>query len=129
MDADIDNFLKSCLLCKVTDGGEVMPVPWAPTLHATRPGEATHFDFLYMGPSTTGENYTLILKDDAGKYVWLRPTKSADAATTAESLSDWSAAFGVSHVWISDQGPHFVNEVTRQLTAALKVNHRFSPAY
>lgn len=82
-----------------------------------------------MGPSSTGESYPLIIKDDAGKHVWLCPTKSADAATTAESLVELTAAFGVSHIWISDQGPHFVKEVMRQLTPALKINHRFSPAF
>jgi Integrase zinc binding domain len=48
---DVQQFLEKCLLCKATEPGEFMPVPFAETLHSDKPGEILHFYFLYKwGP-------------------------------------------------------------------------------
>jgi hypothetical protein len=33
-------------------------------LHASKPNEVIHFDYLYMGPSVDDAKYVLIVKDD-----------------------------------------------------------------
>jgi hypothetical protein len=84
---------------------------------------------MYMGPSRSGEMYSLILKDDAASYIWLIACKRADAETPVRALMQWFAAFGISLVWVSDQGAHFKNEIMAKLSSELHVTHRFSPAY
>jgi hypothetical protein len=93
---DVQQFLEKCLMCKATEPGEFMPVPFAETLHSDKPGEILHFDFLYMGPSLTGELYALVLKDDASMYAGLIAAKGADADTVVNALMQWNAAFGTS---------------------------------
>jgi transposase InsO family protein len=45
------------------------------------------------------------------------------------ALMQWFAAFGISLVWVSDQGAHFKNEIMAKQASELHVTHRFSPAY
>jgi hypothetical protein len=93
---DVQQVLEKCLLCKATEPGEFMPVPFAETLHSDKPGEILHFNFLYMGPSLTGELYGLVLKGDASMYTWLIAARRADADTVVNALMQWNAACGTS---------------------------------
>jgi RNase H-like domain found in reverse transcriptase/Integrase zinc binding domain len=54
--ADVDTFMKSCLLCKVSASGDSVPTPMSETLHSDQVGEILHFDYMYMGPSRSGED-------------------------------------------------------------------------
>jgi hypothetical protein len=38
-------------------------------MHATKPNEVIHFDYLYMGKSVDDAEYVLIVKDDVSNYV------------------------------------------------------------
>lgn len=125
---DVQAFLDNCLLCIVSCSHKV-PVPFSQTLHSTIPGELIHFDFLFLGTSREGYKYALLIKDDASAYCWLVPTKRADADSTARALMNWFAAFGTATLWVTDQGPHFRNEVMRVLADVLHVQHNFTPAY
>jgi hypothetical protein len=75
------------------------------------PNEVIHFDYLYMSPSEAGFKYLLLIKDELSRYLWLVLSEAADAAATVDALTLWFAAFGVSQVWVSDQGSHFKNQV------------------
>jgi hypothetical protein len=89
-----------------------VPRPLDTQLHAAKPNEILHFDFLYIGLSKDGKyKYLLLLKDDLSGYLWLVPCRTADAAATADALMRWFAVFGVVLLWISDRGCHFKNEV------------------
>jgi hypothetical protein len=45
-------------------------------LHATKPNEILHFDFLYIGLSRDRKyQYLLLLKDDLRGYLWLVPCR------------------------------------------------------
>jgi hypothetical protein len=68
MTKDGQQYLDMYLLCKATEPGEVMPVLFAETLQSDNPRESLHIDFLYMGPSLTGELIARISKDDASMY-------------------------------------------------------------
>jgi Integrase core domain len=106
-----------------------VPRPLGTQLHATKPNEILHFDFLYIGLSRDGKyQYLLLLKDDLGGYLWLVPCRTADAAATVNALMRWLAVFGVVLLWISDRGSHCKNEVVRQVQKGLKAKHHFTTA-
>ena len=126
---DAEKFVRECLHCLCTRGGVIKPRPWGEQLHGTKPNEVLHFDFLYMGLSSTAKKYVLVLKDDASKYVWLRAADVADSSTVIDVLLEWFAAFGVSYVWVSDQGSHFKNHVVQGLQHALGAHHHFVTAH
>ena len=129
MRADVFSFCNTCLHCQSTNGGRRIPRPLAHTLHADKPNELLHFDYLYMHPSETGEQYVLIVKDDASSFIWLEPTEASDAHTTVKVLAKWSSLFGIAPMWCSDRGTHFKNEVMRLLNRTLRARHHFTIPY
>jgi RNase H-like domain found in reverse transcriptase len=68
---DVDTFLSSCLHCAANDG------PMTHTLHATKPNQLLHFDFLLVGPNVQGYVYILIFKDDLSNFVWPETLQSS----------------------------------------------------
>ena len=82
-----------------------------------------------MGPSTTGDRYILMLRDDVTSYSWLYPTPSTSASQAATALVDWCAAFGAPKSFMSDSPTHFKNETLRLLAKGLKNNHHFTLPY
>ena len=126
---DLRTFCNTCLHCRSTIGGDRTPRPFGEALHASRPNEILHFDYLYMGSSTAGPKYLLLIKDDLSGYLWLIPCVTADAESTVNALTLWFAAFGVALMWVSDQGSHFKNLVMTKLRKALRSQHHFTTAY
>ena len=98
-------------------------------MHATRPNEVIHFDFLTMPTSATGINYLLVVKDDMSGYVELVECEAATADAVCAALVDWFKRFGVVQQWVSDRGTHFKNQVVDQLRKALLAQHHFVLAY
>lgn len=129
MEHDINSFINSCLHCITSSSGQKVPRPLGHTIHATEPNQVIHFDFCYMGKSTSAHEYVLIIKDDLTSFVWLKPTVSADAVTTADILLEWFSSFGTARTWISDQGRHFLNEVISELRDRTKSKHHFTLPY
>jgi Integrase zinc binding domain len=112
MAKDVKVFVQNCLHCVATIPGDKVPCPLGTQLHATKPNEILHFDFLYIGLSRDGKyQYLLLLKDDLSGYLWLVPYRTADVAATVDSLMRWFAVFGVVLLWVSNSGSHFKNEV------------------
>ncbi|KAJ8577571.1 hypothetical protein ON010_g1640 [Phytophthora cinnamomi] len=74
----------------------------------------------------SGEIYVLVIKDDASKYVWLLPCKSADAEAAYNDLLDWFATFGRTR--ISDQDTHFKNKTIEALQHVMGAHHHFITA-
>jgi hypothetical protein len=114
IDEDVKLFVEKCLHC-ASASGEWVHRPLGETLHAEKPNELLHFDYIYMGESEDGYEYILVLKDDASKFLWMLPAKAADSGFVADSLLQWFASFGVCHSWVSDQGTHFKNQVIGDL--------------
>ena len=129
MREDVLSFCNTCLHCQTTSGGRRTPQPLAHALHADKPNELLHFDYLFMSPSDAGEQYVLIVKDDASSFIWLEPTEAADAHTTAKVLTKWASLFGNAPMWCSDRGTHFKNEVIRLVNRRLYARHHFTTAY
>jgi hypothetical protein len=83
-----------------TSGGIRTPRPLGESIHAERPNQVLHFDFLYMGVSNMGAKYVLILKDDFSGFCMLHVCKDADSETTVTALMKWSSLFGVVPMWV-----------------------------
>jgi Integrase zinc binding domain len=65
MAKDVKVFVQNCLHCVTTIPGDKVPRPLGTQLHAIKPNEILHFDFLYIGLSRDGKyQYLLLLKDD-----------------------------------------------------------------
>jgi hypothetical protein len=96
MTKDVKVFVQNCFLCVATIPGDKVARPLGTKIHATKPNEILHFDFLYIGLSRDGKyQYLLLLKDDLSGYLWLVPCHTADAAATVDALMRWFAVFGV----------------------------------
>lgn len=128
LDQDVIFFVRRCLHCASTIGGPPQPRPLGEALHADRPNEVIHWDYLFMGKSDSDLTYVLVIKDDASKFVWLLPCDAANAENTYNHLIDWFASFGVCRTWVSDQGTHFKNKVIEALQHALGAHHHFTTA-
>jgi hypothetical protein len=113
---DFKVFLQNCLHCVARIFGYKVPHPLGTQLHATKPNDILHFDFLYIGLSRDGRHQCIVLlKDDLSSYLWIVPCRTADAAATVIALMRWCAVFGAELLWISDRGSHFTNEVVRRV--------------
>jgi hypothetical protein len=65
MAKDVKVFVQNCLHCVATIPGDKVPRPLGTQLHATKPNEILHLDFLYIRLSRDGTyQYLLLLKDD-----------------------------------------------------------------
>ena len=125
MASDVDGFVRQCLLCVKSRGGDMVPRPMGEQLRASVPREMIHFDFLKMAMGDDCVEYLLVIKDGFCGYTYLAPCKAADTECAVEGLLHWFSWFGVASVWISDQGTHFRNTVMTALQRRLKVKHHF----
>jgi hypothetical protein len=123
--SDVDGFIRQCLLCVKSRGGDMVPRPMGEQLRASVPREMIHFDYLKMAMDTDCVEYLLVIKDGFCGYTYLAPCKAADTEGAVEGLLHWFSWFGVADVWISDQGTHFRNTVMSALQRRLRVKHHF----
>lgn len=84
---DVRTFVSSCVLCLFAKSGHKVPRPLCTTLHASKPNQVIHFDYLFLGESDTDKKYALVVKDDLSGYCWLEPTSSADSSHCAAVLA------------------------------------------
>jgi Integrase zinc binding domain len=88
---DVKVFVRNCLHCVATIPGDKVQRLLGTQLHATKPNEILHFDFLYIGLSRDRKyQYLLVFKDDLSGYLWLVPCRTADAAATVDALMRWN---------------------------------------
>lgn len=126
---DVRLFVKACIHCISTTGGEKVPRPFGPALHGNAANDLLQFDYIEMGPGRNGEKYILILRDDFSGYAWFFPFDAANAENSANAILEWSAAFTVPAGLMSDGGSHFKNETVRLVTRGLRVPHHFTLPY
>ncbi len=98
-------------------------------LHADKPNELIHFDFLFMEDYSVDTPCVLVLQDSASSFVWLEPCATADPETTATVLLKWICLFGVVLQWNSDKGSHFKNTLMRSINQSLHAHHHFTTPY
>ncbi|KAF0707228.1 hypothetical protein AaE_013713 [Aphanomyces astaci] len=121
---DVKNFVTACLHCMVVDG-ESIPRPWGEALHATKPNELIHFDWVSFPEATDGLKNVLVIKDAMSGFVRLHASATATAVETAAALMEWFGLFGVVKTWVSDCGSHFKNEMASTIGRMFGVHHHF----
>ena len=129
MTTDVRSFVRACIHCLSTVGGRKVPRPFVPAVHGTKPNDLLLFDYIDLGPSTVGDRYVLMLKDDHSGYCWFYPHGDTSPVNAADAITDWCAAFGVPNGLMSDGPAHFKNETVRLLSRGLKVPHHFTLPY
>lgn len=128
LEEDVKTFVDGCILCQKTRRGERVPRPLGNLLHAEKPNELLHFDFLYL--SEEGRfSYLLVLKDDFSGLCLLHPSRSADTEAVVQALQLWIGLFGVPKFFHSDTASHFKNHVMKRLALRLQIEHSFAVAY
>jgi hypothetical protein len=70
-----------------------------------------------------------IIKEALPGYVWLVPYLEPTAEIVVDALGNWFSTFGISRVWVSDQGSHFRNKIVDGLRRILQAKHRFTHLY
>ncbi|KAH9089361.1 hypothetical protein LEN26_019240 [Aphanomyces euteiches] len=98
--------------------------PVGETLHAIEPNQLIHCDFMAVQGG-----YVHVIVDDASRFCQLTWHDVCKAFDAVEALQLWFATFGIVPVWMSDQGPHYKNEIMRELRRLYGSAHNFSPAY
>lgn len=125
---DVAKFIKACIHCLMVKG-QIIPRPFGQALHATKPNDLLHFDFLSMPLGNDVSQYVLVLKDDMSGFVELVECLTADSEEVTTALLHWFSRFGVVLQWVSDQGSHFKNKVMEDLHRVLGGHHHFVAAY
>ncbi|ETW07559.1 hypothetical protein H310_02046 [Aphanomyces invadans] len=82
LEADVKQFVTSCLHCMVVDG-ESVPRPWGEEQYATEPNELIHFDWLSL-PVSQGLKNVLLIKHDMSEFVRLHASATATVLDTAQ---------------------------------------------
>lgn len=119
-------FIHTCIHCLSTSGGEKTAHPFGQFVHGTKPNDLLQFDYLEIGSSSENEKYVLMMRDDHSGYVWLFPSTYISAEHAAQSIIDWSAAFGVPGSLMSYDPTHFKNQTLHLVAKGLKVPYHFS---
>lgn len=76
MPRDGMEFFGACLLRVMSKAGSKVPRPLSMTLHACKPNQIIHSDYLLLGTNSTDEMYALLLKDILSGYCWLESRAS-----------------------------------------------------
>ncbi|ETV69592.1 hypothetical protein H257_14731 [Aphanomyces astaci] len=108
--------------------GDMVPRPLGPALHAEKPNELIHFDWLSMPMAKSGQKQLLVVKDDMSGFVLLFAAKSADAAATAQCLMSWFSMFGCVATWVTwktlSTDVETFNEVIEKVRKLMEVVNR-----
>ena len=54
LETEVRSFVNTCLHCLATAGARRMPRPLTHALQVENPNELIHFDYLFLGPSSSG---------------------------------------------------------------------------
>ena len=126
---DFKTFVRVCIHCLSTTGGEKVPRPFGPSFHGTAPHDLLQFDYIELGESSSGEKYVLMLRDDHSDFKWFFPCMETTAETAAQAIIDWCSSFAVPKALMSDGPTHFKNETIRLVCKGLQVPHHFTRPY
>ncbi|CAF5202400.1 unnamed protein product, partial [Rotaria magnacalcarata] len=132
MKITIQNYIQTCMLCQQFNINRKKPVG---LLHPIEPpkGPCQLIGMDYSGPFPTtpeGNKYVLAITDYFTKWVIAIPLPNQTALTTAEVLYEhYICIYGVPHTILSDQGPHFNNQLITAFTQILGYHHIKSTPY
>lgn len=128
---DLAEFINTCLHCLAMTGPHKVPRPIGMQMHATKPNEILHLDYLYIRahPDENEPQYIHVAKDDMSSFVLLTPVRSPNAEGVVEALTKWGSLFTLPRIWVSDGGSHYQNKIMEGLREQLHVQHHITVAY
>jgi len=94
MAESVQGFVRGCLHC-MRVGNSMAPRPFGEAIHATKPNEVIHFDFISIPMSVDGQSYVLVINDDMSGFVELISCPAPTAREVYQGLADWFKRFGV----------------------------------
>ena len=103
-------FTHTCLQCLKINGGKLTPRPLWHMLHATRPFELIHSDWMDMPDAHNGHKYLLIIIDDLSGTVLLHSSDKHTAYITAKIIVEhWLSCYPDPTMLNTDGGTHYKN--------------------
>ena len=133
MRKDVERYVRGCKSCQSTkSSNKAKPGEMHPVVNPSRPWSHIHLDFLGRLPMTDdGYDMILVVIDRTTRRVHLIATKSTiTAAETAYLLAERVIALhGLPSIISTDEGTQFLNKLWTELTTALRIQHRTSPAH
>jgi hypothetical protein len=133
MAKDMKALVNACLHCLPTRGGVRIPRPLGTQIHATKPNEIIHMDWIYAWPMKKNGlheyQWNLILRDDISGLVKITPARVPDTEVTVDALLEWRALFGTPKILVSDMASYFVSEVMKKFAHRCNVKQHITTAY
>ena len=129
MVSDVAKFHKGCLQCLKLAEGDMIPRPLPSQMIAEYPGEVLMIDYIKIGLSRSGLMYVLMLVDKFSRLVEFVPAAPATSIVVARAIVRWSAQRGLSSWIISDGGPHFKNDLIKELNEVMGIEHHITLPY
>jgi hypothetical protein len=127
----VKKYIEGCATCQMNKIRPPVRVPTKPTEIPTGIWETITMDFITDLPKSHGYDSILTVVDRHSKGVVLTPcNKNITAEETSQLLIDnvWKR-FGFPKVIISDRGPQFAAQVTRELWRKIGIEQKLSSAY
>ncbi|XP_013071132.2 uncharacterized protein LOC129924728 [Biomphalaria glabrata] len=131
MTKDVTNYVRSCQVCMLKDKRPPRQAPLQRTDLAEKPFEKIAIDIVGpMNPmSARGHRYILTVVDLATRWPEAIPLKSTTADDITSALIMLFARTGLPDTILSDRGPQFVAELTKQITGTLGIHQVFTSPY
>ena len=128
MASDVAKFRKGCLQCLKLAEGDMIPRPLSQMI-TEYPGEVLMIDYIKIGLSRSGLMYVLMLVDKFSRLVEFVPAAAATSIVAARAIVRWSAQRGLPSWIISDGGPHFKNDLIKELNEVMGIEHHITLPY
>ena len=125
MKADIQEFCKSCLVCRRFKRLGDAPAPLRRYPDVEMPFERVHMDLIGpMGHSQNGYKYCMVVIDTLTRYLIASPLKSKEATEVAKAFFESVVCVqGVPKTLVTDQGKEFINSILKEVATFLKMEH------
>ena len=129
LDQDVRDLIQDCIICRCAKQSSPAQHHRGERSRPTKPNQALHFDYYFVGESNDGSTYVLMLRDGFSRFTMLFDHDTPSSENAVESLLTWISLFGVPDYFFSDNGSHFRNKIVKELCRRLNIEQRFSTAY
>jgi transposase InsO family protein len=124
MQADLQEFIKSCDICTVTKTPLPSPAPNQSLPEVKRPMQRIALD--YCGPfplSNSGNKYLLVTIDHFSRYLRVFPVPEATTSVSVKCLERIILDEGVPSEILTDRGTHFTGEILQNFLRNKGIKH------